>query len=180
MCSPLPFRVSPFPSPVRGVSSPIVSSRMRSRNARTFQYRLRSNTGHLCSTIPLPPSPWIKTSLLGEKLVENDGRLARLRLRNAAKPWASICESSNSYLILFHPFLFELPGACVVQGAYTFGPECAGSLATRPELSLSGWAQFFFLLKTSGRVYLNTVYTHTPSSVPLLALSVGPSLHIDS
>jgi hypothetical protein len=97
----LPFRVSPFPRPARGVSSPIASFRTPSRNARTFQYPLRSNTGHSCSTIPLPPSPLIRTSGSGGKLVENDGRHAKLWLRNAAKPWASICESSNSYVILF-------------------------------------------------------------------------------
>ena len=126
----LPFRVSPFPRPAHGVLSPIASFRTPSRNARTFQYRLRSNTGHSSSTIPLPPSPLIRMSTLGGKLVENDGKLARLWLRNAAKPWASICESSNSYLILFHPFLFEWPSPCVVQGACTCRPECADSLAT--------------------------------------------------
>src|SRR6267154_5799428 len=76
--SRLPFRVSPFPRPARGVSSLIASFRMLSRNARTFQYRSRSNTGHSCSTIPVPPRPLIRTSTLEGKLAENDGRHSRL------------------------------------------------------------------------------------------------------
>ena len=50
----LPFGMSLFPRPAHGVSSPIASFRMPSPSARTSQYRLRSNTGHSCSTTPLP------------------------------------------------------------------------------------------------------------------------------
>ena len=105
-----------FPRHAPGVSSQIASFRTPSHNARTYQYHLRSNTGHSCYTVSVPPSPLIRTSSLGGKLVENDGRLARSWLRNAAKLWASTCESSNSYPIIFHPFLFEWPSSCVVLG----------------------------------------------------------------
>jgi hypothetical protein len=132
-CIPAYLFVSPpFPRHARGASSPNASFRTPSRNARTFLYRLRSNIGHFCSTVSVPLSPLIRTSLLGEKLAENDGRHVSSWLRNAAKPWASICESSSSYLVMFQPLLFEWPSPCVVQGACTGGPERADILAILP------------------------------------------------
>ena len=141
------------------------------RNARTFQYPLRSNTGHLCYTRPLPRSPLTRTRPLGKKLVANDGRHARLWLPNAAKPWASICESSNSYLILFHPLLLERRSRCVVQGACTCGRECADTLATRPEPPIVRVGTVFYIYKTSGRDYLNAVCTHSDA---LFSSFTGP------
>ena len=101
MYSRLPFRVAAFPRTARGVLSPIASFRTPSRSAPIFQHLLRSNTGRSCSTPPLPPHPWIRTSSLGGKLVERDGRHANLWLRNEAKPWESICESLYSDFFQF-------------------------------------------------------------------------------
>jgi len=155
---PLTFsRVSTFHRPAPGVSSLIASSRTPSPNAPTSRYLSKSNTGRSCSTQPLPPSPWTRTSSSEERLVEKGGRHASSGPRDGAKPWASICKSSISSFI---PFLF------LVRVAY-FYPHGINYLIYR----LQSFAIFVL-----GRPHTNT----SPLPAPSAALSVRPSPHIGS